>query len=75
MESQVLEARAFSSVDGAELTALLAKNVGIWSDDGGKASASRRPLIGRDQVVHLLIGLHRTAETAGLTRDGLVLRR
>lgn len=62
-------ARAFSSGDGAQLTALLAKDVGMWSDGGGKASAARRPLIGRDQVLHFLIGLHRTAQTAGLTRD------
>jgi RNA polymerase sigma-70 factor (ECF subfamily) len=62
-------ARAFFSGDGAELTALLAKDVGMWSDGGGKASAARRPLIGRDHVLHLLIGLHRTAQTAGLTRD------
>ena len=62
-------ARAFSSGDGAELTALLAKDVGMWSDGGGKASAARRPLIGRDEVLRLLIGLHRTAQTAGLIRD------
>ena len=60
---------ARSSGDLAELTALLASDVGMWSDGGGKASAARRPLIGRDQVLHLLIGLHRTAQTAGLTRD------
>ena len=41
-------ARAFSSGDGSELTALLATDVGLWSDGGGKASAARRPLIGRD---------------------------
>jgi RNA polymerase sigma-70 factor (ECF subfamily) len=62
-------ARAFSSGDSSELTMLLAKDVGMWSDGGGKASAARRPLIGRDQVLNFLIGLHRTAETAGLTRD------
>ena len=59
----------FSSGDGSELTALLAKDEGMWSDGGGKASAARRPLIGRDHVLNFLIGLHRTAQTAGLTRD------
>ena len=59
--------RAFLSDDGSELTMLLAKNVKMWSDGGGKASAARRPLVGRDQVVNVLIGLHRTAQTAGLT--------
>jgi RNA polymerase sigma-70 factor (ECF subfamily) len=62
-------AHAFSSGDGAELTALLARDVGMWSDGGGKASAARRPLAGRDQVLNFLIGLRRTAQTAGLTRD------
>ncbi len=62
-------ARAFSSGDGAELTALLARDVGMWSDGGGKASAARRPLAGRDQVLTFLIGLRRTAQTAGLIRD------
>ena len=58
--------RAFSSGDGSELTMLLAKDVNMWSDGGGKASAARRPLVGRDQVVNFLMGLHRTAQTAGL---------
>lgn len=62
-------ARAFSSGDGAELTALLARDVGMWSDGGGKASAARRPLVARVQVLNFLIGLKRTAETAGLVRD------
>lgn len=62
-------ARAFSSGDGSELTTLLARDVGMWSDGGGKASAARRPLIGRDQVLNFLLGLQRTGQAAGLTRD------
>ena len=62
-------ARAFSSGDGAELTALLAKEVGLWSDGGGKASAARRPLIGRDQVLNFLLGLYRIAQASSMTRD------
>jgi RNA polymerase sigma-70 factor (ECF subfamily) len=62
-------ARAFSSGDGGELTALLAQDVGMWSDGGGKASAARRPLIGRQQVVAFLLGLHRTAQTTGSAKD------
>jgi RNA polymerase sigma-70 factor (ECF subfamily) len=62
-------ARAFSSGDGSELAALLAKDVGMWSDGGGKASAARRPLIGRDQVLNFLLGLHRTAQTLGVAPD------
>jgi RNA polymerase sigma-70 factor, ECF subfamily len=57
---------AFSSGNGSELAALLAKDVGVWSDGGGKASAARRPLIGRDRVLNFLIGLYRTAQLAGV---------
>ena len=62
-------ARAFSSGDGVELTALLARDVGMWSDGGGKASAARRPLIGHDEVLNFLLGLHRTAQASRVTRD------
>jgi RNA polymerase sigma-70 factor, ECF subfamily len=58
-------ARAFASGNGSELTAILAEDVGMWSDGGGKASAARRPLVGRDEVLNFLVGLHRTAETSG----------
>ena len=61
--------RAFSAGDSAELTALLTAGVEMWSDGGGKASAARRPLIGRDQVLNFLIGLHRTAHATGLVHD------
>jgi RNA polymerase sigma-70 factor (ECF subfamily) len=59
-------ARAFSSGDGSELTAILAQDVGLWSDGGGKAAAARRPLIGREEVVNFLVGLHRTGQKTGL---------
>jgi RNA polymerase sigma-70 factor (ECF subfamily) len=59
--------RAFATGDGSALQELLAQDVGMWSDGGGKASAARRPLLGRDRVLNFLVGLHRTAVTAGLT--------
>jgi RNA polymerase sigma-70 factor, ECF subfamily len=62
-------AHAFASGDGPELTALLAADVGMWSDGGGKVSAARRPLIGRESVLKFLLGIHRTAHLAGLPRD------
>jgi len=64
-------AQAFSSGNGSELSAMLAADVGVWSDGGGKASAARRPILGHDQVLHFLLGLHRTA---GATRDLRQLR-
>lgn len=60
-------ARAFSSGDHDELTTLLAWDVGMWSDGGGKVSAARRPLSGRDEVLKFLVGIQRTARAAGLT--------
>ena len=58
-------ARAFSSGNGSELAELLASDVGMWSDGGGKASAARRPMHGRDEVLNFLVGLYRTAQTSG----------
>lgn len=62
-------AHAFSSGDGAALTSMLAEDVGMWSDGGGKATAARRPLAGRDHIVNFLTGIHRTAHAAGMTHD------
>jgi RNA polymerase sigma-70 factor (ECF subfamily) len=62
-------ARAFLSGNGSELTEILAQDVGMWSDGGGKASAARRPLLGREEVLNFLVGLQRTAQTVGVARD------
>ena len=62
-------ARAFSSGNGLELTEILAQDVGMWSDGGGKALAARRPLVGREEVLNFLVGLYRTAQTSGVVRD------
>jgi RNA polymerase sigma-70 factor (ECF subfamily) len=59
--------RAFSSGDGSGLTEILTRDVGLWSDGGGKASAARRPLAGRDEVLNFLVGLYRTAQARGVT--------
>ncbi|MEY9212168.1 RNA polymerase sigma-70 factor [Thermobifida halotolerans] len=45
--------------DLAELEKLLAEDVVFWSDGGGRASASRRPVPGREKVLRLLGGLLR----------------
>lgn len=44
------------------LTNLLAENVVMWSDGGGKASAATRPLHGREKVAKMLNGLSRFLE-------------
>src|SRR5262245_5915136 len=61
-------ARAFATGNGSELTEILACDVGMWTDGGGKASAARRPLVGRDEVLNFLVGLYRTAQTAGIEK-------
>jgi RNA polymerase sigma-70 factor (ECF subfamily) len=58
-------AKAFANGDAAALTAMLSSDVGLWSDGGGKATASLRPLMGRDRVLNLLVGLHRVAQRTG----------
>jgi RNA polymerase sigma-70 factor (TIGR02957 family) len=58
-------AAALQAGDAGALASLLARDVGLWSDGGGKVSAARRPLAGRDEVLNFLTGLHRVAVTSG----------
>jgi RNA polymerase sigma-70 factor (ECF subfamily) len=57
---------AFSAGDAQTLASVLREDVGMWSDGGGKVIAARRPVLGRDEVVKFVVGLHRTAQTTGL---------
>ncbi|MDD7939893.1 RNA polymerase sigma-70 factor [Actinomycetospora lutea] len=43
--------------DLAGLEDLLAADVTVWSDGGGKVSAARRPVRGRDAVARFLVGI------------------
>lgn len=43
--------------DLAGLESLLADDVTVWSDGGGKVSAARRPIRGRDAVARFLLGV------------------
>jgi RNA polymerase sigma-70 factor (ECF subfamily) len=45
---------AVSEGDVAGLAAMLTEDVVVWSDGGGKVSASRKPVIGRDKVATFL---------------------
>ena len=59
-------AQAFQSGDASQLAKLLSVDVRFIADGGGKASAARRPLEGRDDVLNLFVGLHRSAQSNGM---------
>ena len=54
-------AEAFRDGDASQLARLLAADVTFIADGGGKVSAARRPLAGRDKVLNLLVGIRRSA--------------
>lgn len=62
-------ARAFADGDGLALAGLLAHDAAVWSDGGGKATASRRPLVGRNETLNFLLGLRRAADSSGTIRE------
>jgi RNA polymerase sigma-70 factor, ECF subfamily len=47
--------------DMAALTDLLARDVVSWSDGGGKVSAARQPVYGREKAIRFIFGLLRKA--------------
>jgi RNA polymerase sigma-70 factor (ECF subfamily) len=49
--------RASQNGDMAGLTELLTHDVVTWSDGGGKVSAARQPVVGRDKVLRFIVGL------------------
>jgi RNA polymerase sigma-70 factor (TIGR02957 family) len=52
--------------DLAAMMALLAPDVTIWSDGGGKVTAARRPIEGADKAARWLIGVLAKPEAQGL---------
>ncbi|HKW47074.1 MAG TPA: RNA polymerase sigma factor SigJ [Gemmatimonadaceae bacterium] len=52
---------ALAEDDAARVIALVSPDVVLTSDGGGKASAARRQLVGRDRVTRLLLGVTRKA--------------
>jgi RNA polymerase sigma-70 factor (ECF subfamily) len=64
-------AAAMRAGDRDELTRVLAEDVGFWGDGGGRAIAARRPVLGRDAVLNLLVGIRRTARSAGIDLEAV----
>jgi RNA polymerase sigma-70 factor, ECF subfamily len=65
-----LAARFFESVGDGDmngLVELLAADVVVYGDGGGKAPSWPRPIVGRDRVVRLLLGLRHRAAEVGIT--------
>ncbi len=67
-EGEELARRFFEAAAGGDMEALLgmlAPDVVLHGDGGGKAQVLGRPLAGREQVTRLLVGLFRRGRTVG----------
>jgi RNA polymerase sigma-70 factor (ECF subfamily) len=60
---------AMRTGDRAELMQVLGEDVGFLSDGGGRVPAAKRPVLGRDAVVNLLLGIRRTAAASGIAPE------
>lgn len=68
-EGEELARRFFEAAAGADMDALLgmlAPDVTVHGDGGGKAQVARKPLAGRQQVMRHLVGLLRRARVLGV---------
>src|ERR1017187_3419355 len=59
--------------DLEQLVELLAADVALYGDGGGKATAIRQPLYGRDQVAAFLIALFEQAPRLGVTVEAVLV--
>ena len=69
-EGEELARRFFEAAAGGDMDALLgmlAPDVVVQGDGGGKAQAMAKPLAGRQRVVRLLVGLFRRGRTLGVS--------
>ena len=60
--------QAFSQGDMAGLLNILAEDVTLWSDGGGKVTAALKPLQGAQKVAGFLKAIHRRADKLGEVR-------
>ncbi|WP_067821125.1 RNA polymerase sigma-70 factor [Actinomadura kijaniata] len=69
-------ARFLEACSGGDLNAvmeLLAPDVTVWSDGGGKVTAARRPLHGRDHAGRWLLGVLAKPGSAGVVLRGATI--
>lgn len=62
--------RFLAACSGGDLNAvmeLLAPDVTVWSDGGGKVTAARRPLHGADAAARWIVGIFAKPESQGIT--------
>jgi RNA polymerase sigma-70 factor (ECF subfamily) len=52
-----------------ELARVLSDDVGFWGDGGGRVIAAKRAVMGKESVVNLLLGIRRTAPSAGIALE------
>ncbi|MEV5748274.1 RNA polymerase sigma-70 factor [Actinoallomurus sp. NPDC052308] len=67
-EREKVTARFIAACAGGDLGAVmevLAPDVTLWSDGGGKVTAARRPLLGPDHVARWMLGVLAKPESAG----------
>lgn len=64
--------QAMGTGDQARLLALFAPNATWVADGGGRAAASRRPIVGAEAIAKLLTGLHKRLLSLGELRMELV---
>jgi len=69
-EGEELARRFFEAAAGGDIDALLgmlAPDVAVYGDGGGKAQVARKPAAGRQQVTRHLVGLLRRARVLGVS--------
>ncbi|GAA1577777.1 RNA polymerase sigma-70 factor [Actinomadura kijaniata] len=75
-QREQVTARFLEACSGGDLNAvmeLLAPDVTVWSDGGGKVTAARRPLHGRDHAARWLLGVLAKPVSAGVALRGATI--
>jgi RNA polymerase sigma-70 factor (ECF subfamily) len=60
---------AMRAGDRDELERVLSNDVSFWGDGGGRVTAAKRAVMGKESVVNLLLGIRRTAPSTGISLE------